>query len=783
MNSRPRSVSKHNPCPVCGGNHKCSVCEDGLILCGRRKEDVPGFVHLGEAKRDPTWNLYRDENDPRVTSRRDRWEDDEPRRLAARRASIEEQVECALGAIADAEARGLDEEAIRNAAEAAAEAARVARASRVARAAATEDSPPVTPEALERVRPDAAERERAARIVESVRCHDWQGRGMPLHAHPHAAGWRNNLGLTCDDLGRTGAAIPLSAFEVYGGVILPGPNGDGSQRGECIAFPERFGDTLEICGYNVRYEDGTKRQAGPHRGIFVPSCLNPNSRREEGRIYLPEGVSNCLALHMMGCNAVGRPSAAAGVNELAAFFLDGPWANRREWWDPAFAKPLPPWADEQDRRDADADPERNRCPLIAIVGDNDRKPDGRWPGRDGAFRTACRLARWLNCRLLVVFPPDGCKDIRDWLKKHRRRGKSLKWLYGTWDQHVSETGVVVKPGDEPPEPSRRPTAAAAAAIGRLAAVLATPLNRHDLSDLCGPLEGATPGRAAGELAAPHSRHDSDGVDYADEEHAGRLIWDTYVDRVSFPCCRPQKVVTEDLKSGDPGCLVVRCKCRNCRCREWLDHREFLNIRQRFAAALKVAGAAIAVYHAQDDAEADGLQRKIRKAGALYRRVAAPDAEGWFLFTTAALAEPAPVALFTDAVAGAEDFRSRLRVCDPARKMPASGSKGWRPPKPERPHERQIKVIGKGHSSLSPQLLQKIAEQVDAAAEVNVSRGDDGVLAQYWIRRRFWTPELREHVYRCMFDGEVWPRRQGAGQAPQDDTWRGRESPVPTGSSP
>lgn len=64
MNARTKftPVSKVRPCAVCRGDHKCSVGEDGLIVCGRAGGDVDGFTHLGESDNDPQWNLYRASN-------------------------------------------------------------------------------------------------------------------------------------------------------------------------------------------------------------------------------------------------------------------------------------------------------------------------------------------------------------------------------------------------------------------------------------------------------------------------------------------------------------------------------------------------------------------------------------------------------------------------------------------------------------------------------------------------------------------------------------------------
>ena len=61
---RPSSPRERRPpCLVCGKDHKCSVGKDGLILCGRRAGNVPGFLYRGQAQGDPQYGVYRRESD------------------------------------------------------------------------------------------------------------------------------------------------------------------------------------------------------------------------------------------------------------------------------------------------------------------------------------------------------------------------------------------------------------------------------------------------------------------------------------------------------------------------------------------------------------------------------------------------------------------------------------------------------------------------------------------------------------------------------------------------
>ncbi|MCH7872730.1 MAG: ATP-binding protein [Planctomycetes bacterium] len=78
----------------------------------------------------------------------------------------------------------------------------------------------------------------------------------------------------------------------------------------------------------------------------------------------------------MGYAAVGRPSNCQGAELLAELLRD---------------------------RD------------ILVVGENDTKPDGKWPGRDGAERTARRIATEWGEPVEWTLPPEPAKDIRSWL--------------------------------------------------------------------------------------------------------------------------------------------------------------------------------------------------------------------------------------------------------------------------------------------------------------------------------------------------------------------------------
>jgi putative DNA primase/helicase len=59
-----RRATAQHPCPVCRGDHKCSITSDDLILCGRARGPVPGFTCLGPCEKDPQWTLFRAAAEP-----------------------------------------------------------------------------------------------------------------------------------------------------------------------------------------------------------------------------------------------------------------------------------------------------------------------------------------------------------------------------------------------------------------------------------------------------------------------------------------------------------------------------------------------------------------------------------------------------------------------------------------------------------------------------------------------------------------------------------------------
>lgn len=138
-----------------------------------------------------------------------------------------------------------------------------------------------------------------------------------------------------------------------------------------LCFFERNA-SYEVTAINVRRLDGSKRVGPGHkRGLIVPKHL----AELPDPVLIVEGPSDVCACLTMGLTAVGRPNNAGGA-ELLAELLRG--------------------------RD------------VLLVGENDKKPDGLWPGRDGATLVAMHLARAWRRGVWWAMPTTS-KDVRAFL--------------------------------------------------------------------------------------------------------------------------------------------------------------------------------------------------------------------------------------------------------------------------------------------------------------------------------------------------------------------------------
>jgi hypothetical protein len=104
----------------------------------------------------------------------------------------------------------------------------------------------------------------------------------------------------------------------------------------------------------------------------------------------------------MGLYAVGRPNNLGGVELLRQLLRP---AGEMLW----------PVGGGEEKKVSAATSAAATLPAIVILAENDQKPDGSWPGMDGAVRTAQRLADGWGVPVAYALPPDGQKDIRSWL--------------------------------------------------------------------------------------------------------------------------------------------------------------------------------------------------------------------------------------------------------------------------------------------------------------------------------------------------------------------------------
>ena len=143
----------------------------------------------------------------------------------------------------------------------------------------------------------------------------------------------------------------------------------------CWLFPERDGQR-RICGLMRRYADNTKRFIqGGKRGLYIPKSFKIGS----DSITIVEGGSDTAAGLTLGWNVIGRPSAGDGTSHLASLLKK---------------------AEGQ----------------IYVLGDNDPKRDGTWPGRRGAEKVANMLQKSLTAPVSVTSIPMEFKDLRMWVQ-------------------------------------------------------------------------------------------------------------------------------------------------------------------------------------------------------------------------------------------------------------------------------------------------------------------------------------------------------------------------------
>lgn len=151
------------------------------------------------------------------------------------------------------------------------------------------------------------------------------------------------------------------------------------------SFPERDGSG-RIVGFTFRTEDGRKgspsSKVGSHRGLIVSTA----AATLPDPVFVVEGASDVAACTSMGLAAVGRPSNATGAEQIARML---------------------------------------KGRVVIVVGENDQKPDGKWPGRDGAQTVSQTLSSTWGREVPWTLPPAGQKDVRAFLNDAIAKGLKL----------------------------------------------------------------------------------------------------------------------------------------------------------------------------------------------------------------------------------------------------------------------------------------------------------------------------------------------------------------------
>ena len=162
----------------------------------------------------------------------------------------------------------------------------------------------------------------------------------------------------------------LNCIELLGWRI----DGDGTG---CFTFPECDGMN-RVIGLNRRYSNGKKMHLpGGGRGLTLPKGWDEMG---EGPIFVVEGPTDTAAMVCGGLQAWGRPSNSGGVAMIAEA-LGAISPNRS----------------------------------VVIVGENDCKPDGMWPGLIGAVSVAGNLQSKVRNKVIWSLAPTDYKDVREYL--------------------------------------------------------------------------------------------------------------------------------------------------------------------------------------------------------------------------------------------------------------------------------------------------------------------------------------------------------------------------------
>jgi hypothetical protein len=315
----------------------------------------------------------------------------------------------------------------------------------------------------------------------------------------------------------------------------------------------------------------------------------------------------------MGLCAIGRPNASGGAEILDQLLAEWEALKGRE--------------------------------LIVLV-ENDRKPDGSWPGREGSLTFMEHMtARGHTVRL--AYTPDGAKDVREWFSRPEHRGVPLAELGRRFARAARELVEV-----------HRPQAPVQAPV--LAPVPTAPVHCHG-GDGCS--HGHDQGDQFAGLAEAIRQYAGNAP--RSETEAAQFVARNRADLERFPCNDTTILFFCYRRDGSPVTVERRCQRWDCPgCRDWLIVRELEN------AALRI-GQAEQVYELGCTPEQwRTVHQRINRAEGDYHRLR--DGEGYYTVTSV----PVEGAILTTKATALDTIETLLNAHTGC-KRPVSTSHGWR----------------------------------------------------------------------------------------------------------
>jgi hypothetical protein len=438
---------------------------------------------------------------------------------------------------------------------------------------------------------------------------------------------------------------------------------DDGQTPTHYLLPERDAGG-RVIGVVQRFLNGAKRMlTGSRRGLcYVPGPLR------EGPVLVPEGHSDVLAARTLGLQAVGRSSNLGGVGLLVPLLT----AHARAGWP------------------------------VVVVGENDRKPNGEWPGWHGAWRTARQLADGCGAVVWVALPPEGVKDTRSWLNARPVDPEDPVACREAGQEYLAALACrmrAVEPEPGPPDTTVSLICTIGVSFTDLAG-LKNERNSHSMA----------PGSSSGSMA-PGS---GSGIpDWPGDGIAPSPAFTEVLEagRHRRPC--PRHRVPLLTRKGDPHQgLALRQDCRRAMCRacgphyrsRWLLHLSncFLDHPgelHRWRGAASRVGAC--------------LQAVRRREG---QHAALRLADGAALVvTTVPVAGATPTTPSGAANAVAQVIRGLAAV-----RQPISTSRGWKLPAPDPPRSDRYDRRGQARPGTYPRVVEQVIDVCpDRVSEVQV----------------------------------------------------------------